>query len=143
MQIAHGVMDARSLARSKEAHEPGVGGGRDAELAGGVPDREPTADHTSQPLRVDVDGRSAEPFAVSPRPPESRPDALSDRAPLELRDCGHDREHRLTERRAGVDLLTEADELNGEVPEEVSVSTRCTERSNAGTTITSNRRRAV
>ena len=60
-------------------------------------------------------GRAA---CLRPRPAQPGPDALGDQAPLELGDSGDDGEHRLAERRAGVDLLAERDELDAEVPEE-------------------------
>ncbi len=102
-----------------EAGEPSVRGGRDAELACGVPYGYPAADRARQSVLVDVYGRPAEPLAIGPRPPEPGSHTLGNQAPLELGDRRHDGEHRLPERRSRVDLFAEGDELNAEVPEEL------------------------
>ena len=65
-----------------------------------------------------LDGRPAETLALRPRPPEPCPHPLRDQAPFKFGDRRDDREHRLAEGGASVDLLAQAHELDAEVTEE-------------------------
>src|SRR5712692_2963225 len=80
--------------------------------------REPAAQYVAKPGGIDPKRLASKAFALCLCATEPRLHALNDQAALQLRDGGDDREHRLTERRAGVDLFAEGDELHVEMAEE-------------------------
>src|SRR5258708_31939400 len=91
--------------RSRGVEAPPEGGApRDS--AEGVAVRTELADR----LEVHVDARPAEPLAARPRALEPCRHALADDVALELGHRADDREHRLTDRARGVELLLERDE---------------------------------
>src|SRR5438128_890933 len=90
---------------AEAAQEPRIGGRRYAEFPRPLAHRELAADRARQPDRVDLHGRPPEALPVRPGPPEAGPHALGDEAPLKLRDRSDDREHRLPQGRARIDLL--------------------------------------
>jgi hypothetical protein len=95
------------------------GGLADAKLTSGD-----SAGETSPHDLVESDGVDAEPrapnvLALVSGSSETSLDAFDEEAPFELGDSGDDREHCLSEGRSRVDLLTQGDELNVEVPEQL------------------------
>src|SRR5436309_15730155 len=93
----------------RRRHAEQFGGGTDGELLAG--------DDPKLPL-VHREAWSSELLAFAPGAAEARLHALHDQAALELGDGRDDGEDRLPQRRARVDLLAEADELDAEMTKE-------------------------
>src|SRR5207247_10177421 len=94
------------------ANQAQIRGRRHAErFRGGADGKLLAGDDPKLPL-IDLETWATKPLALGPSATEPRLHALHDQAALKLGDGGDDREHRLAERRARVDLLAQTDELD-------------------------------
>jgi hypothetical protein len=77
----------------------------------------PTED-ASEHDRIDPKARTSQVLPLGSRTTQSGLDPFDEEAPFQLRDGRDDREHRLAEWGASVDLFTNRDELDPKVPEQ-------------------------
>src|SRR5947199_2236773 len=99
-------------------HVSQVAGRRDAEFPRRDADGKPSAHDALKLPMINAQARSPESFSFGASASKTGTDPFHDQASLKLSDGRDDREHRLTQRRAGVDLLAERDELDVEMPKE-------------------------